>query len=623
VGIKVDDVKIHSEVTPESNRARVVAPDRIGQGAIVAVAVAATLGLLPWLGNSMFADEGATLYSAHLSWSDLWAQSLHVDLVMLPYYVLVHFWSMISGSIAWVRALSLFAYFGTIVVAGGLGLRIAGRWCGIIAAVLTGASTLLILKALNARPYEISALLVALCAVALFKWLDDSRTRWLWAFSLLAILATAAQLFALLAPASMLICVLGVRPRLIAERLRSLLAPIVLLAVVSGVWIAASIGEVGQVNWIAQGSAGGRLTAELRGPVLGQAYDFVIFVIVVLVVAKLAAIWNRGVPHAVAEQISRDRDVFALAIGWAVLPTVALSIVSFVHPVYANRYVTGSAPGAALLVAFVCVRAFPATLDPARAPSQPVDRRLRSWIAALIGAVAALVLGIGVVSSASALQEDLQGTAHYVAQHVQGGDVIALPDHAVTAAIDYYLASDGQHVPLWPQLGVRQRYVEGSDLLLNPSSSSPLPRRVWVVSGGGGNGIEHFEKILSNDGYVQSQQRRFTGETLSLYHLTQNSLTSVAIPTDGATVSGNTLLDAVVNNLSNVRRVVFQATGSSLHNAIIGTATAKLYGWATVWDSTKVANGFYHIQCVLVRSDGTRIFSPPVGIHVENKSGAT
>ena len=60
--------------------------------------MAATLGLLPWLGNSMFADEGATLYSAHLSWLALWAQSLHVDLVMLPYYVVVHFWLILSGS---------------------------------------------------------------------------------------------------------------------------------------------------------------------------------------------------------------------------------------------------------------------------------------------------------------------------------------------------------------------------------------------------------------------------------------------------------------------------------------------------------------------------------------------
>ena len=48
------------------------------------------------------------------------------------------------------------------------------------------------------------------------------------------------------------------------------------------------------------------------------------------------------------------------------------------------------------------------------------------------------------VSSASALQEDLQGTARYVALHAQSGDVIALPDHAITAAIGYYLASDGR-----------------------------------------------------------------------------------------------------------------------------------------------------------------------------------
>jgi uncharacterized membrane protein len=583
--------------------------------------VAATLGLLPWLGNSMFADEGATLYSAHLSWSDLWAQSLHVDLVMLPYYVLIHFWLMLSGNIAWVRALSLFAFFGTIVAAGGLGLRIAGRWCGIIAAVLTASSTLLILKALNARPYELSALLVALCAVALFKWLDDSRTRWLWAFSILALLATATQLFALLAPASMLICVLAVRPRLLARRLRALFAPVVVLAVASGAWIAASIGQVGQVNWIAQGSAGGQLIAELRGPVLGLAYDLVIFVIVVLVAAKLAAIWNRGVRQAVAEQISRDRDIFALTIGWAVLPTVALSIASFAHPIYDNRYVTASAPGAALLVAFVCVRVFPVTLDPARSSDETIDRRPRSRIVAFIGVAAAVVLAMSYVSSASALQEDLQGTARYVAQHAQKGDVIALPDHAITAAIGYYLASDHRHVLLWPQLGVRQRYVEGFDLSPDPSSISRFPRRVWVVTGGNGAGIEHFERTLAYDGYALSKENQFTG--VSLYRLARRATVVVIFPTDGGVVSHDTVLDALGGDSTKVKRVVFQATGSSLHNAIIGTATPNLYGWVTVWDSTKVANGDYHIQAILVSSDGTRIFSPPVGIHVENKPGAS
>ncbi len=241
MGVKIEDVKTLSGVASGSSQTTAIPPDRMGKVAVVGVAVAASLGLLPWLGVSMFADEGATLYSAHLSWSSLWAQSQHVDLVVLPYYVLIHLWLMVSGNIAWVRGLSLFTYFGTVVVVGWTGLRIAGNWCGIIAAVLTATSSLLVVKSLNARPYELSTFLVALCAVFLFKWLDDSRVRWLWVFSLLALLATAMQLFSLLAPTSMLLGVLVVRPGLIVQRLRALRAPIALLTVASGTWIVACI----------------------------------------------------------------------------------------------------------------------------------------------------------------------------------------------------------------------------------------------------------------------------------------------------------------------------------------------------------------------------------------------
>ena len=518
--MKVDFVKIHSGVAPESNQTRAVAPDRIGKLIVIGVAVVASLGLLPWLGISMFADEGATLYSAHLSWSNLWAQSQHVDLVFLPYYVLIHFWLMVSGDIAWVRALSLLAYFGTIVVVGWTGLRIAGKWCGIIGAVLTATSTLLIVKSLNARPYELSTLLVALCAFFLFKWLDDSRAQWVWAFSILAVLASALQLFSLLAPTAMLICVLVVRPRLIAQRLRVLLAPIGLLAVVSGTWVVACIREVGQVNWIANESANSRLLAEVRGPVIGQFYDLVLLVIVVLVAAKLAAaLWNRPRRDAVVEGVSADRDILAVTIGWAVVPTVVLSMASVVHPIYSDRYVTASAPGAALLVAFVCVRAFPNFLGPSRVSDRTAARRLPRQMMATLGVIAVYVLAIGYLSSASALQEDLRSPARYVAMNVQDGDVIALPDHAISSAIEYYLASENRHVPLWPQLGLRQQYVEGFDLSLAPSSTGGIPRRVWLVTDGSVPGIERFEAALQYEGYALSEEQQFTGVTLLLYHL--------------------------------------------------------------------------------------------------------
>ena len=62
-------------------------------------------------------------------------------------------------------------------------------------------------------------------------------------------------------------------------------------------------------------------------------------------------------------------------VGWAILPTLILSIVSLVHPIYSDRYVSASAPGVALLAAFACVRAFPEVLDPTRISNGTADRR--------------------------------------------------------------------------------------------------------------------------------------------------------------------------------------------------------------------------------------------------------
>jgi hypothetical protein len=210
-----------------------------------------------------------------------------------------------------------------------------------------------------------------------------------------------------------------------------------------------------------------------------------------------------------------------------------------------------------------------------------------------------------------------------VALHAQSGDVIALPDHAITAVVGYYLASDSRRVPLWPQLGVRQRYVEGMDLSPDPSSISPLPHRVWLVTGGSGPGIEHFQRNLSGYGYVLSKEKQFTAVTLFLYHLAWHPITGPVALGDGATASGKIPLYALVSDSTTVKRLVFQATGSSLHNAIIGTATPIGFGWVTVWDSTKVANGYYMVRSVVVRPDGTSAFSSPIRIRVENKPGGS
>ena len=125
--------------------------------------------------------------------------------------------------------------------------------------------------------------------------------------------------------------------------------------------------------------------------------------------------------------------------------------------------------------------------------------------------------------------------------------------------------------------------------------------------------------------YARSQRLSLFGTSVvaadTRQGLLPSLLTTVIVPTNGATVSGNTALDAVVSVSTNVKRVVFQATGRSLHNAIIATGSPTPYGWAVFWDSTRVPNGVYLLRSVLERAGATRIFSSPIAIRVENKSG--
>jgi hypothetical protein len=127
--------------------------------------------------------------------------------------------------------------------------------------------------------------------------------------------------------------------------------------------------------------------------------------------------------------------------------------------------------------------------------------------------------------------------------------------------------------------------------------------------------------------YARSQRLSLFGTSVVAADTRQglfpSLLTGVIVPADGSTVSGNTALDAVVSDSTNVKRVEFQASGHSLHDAIIGIATPKPYGWVALWDTTKVANGVYLVRSVVVRSGATRIFSSPNGIRVDNKARAS
>ena len=371
------------------------------------------------------------------------------------------------------------------------------------------------------------------------------------------------------------------------------------------------------MNWIANESIGARLAAEVRGPVVGQFYDFVLIVVAVIAVTRVAIFWNGGGRLAVIDRVSKDRDILALTVGWAAIPTIVLSLVSFVHPIFSVRYVAASAPAVALLSAFVCVRVFPKTFDPALYSGGTRQHREGRRAIGAFGVVLGVLLVIGYFGSAAAQQEDLQGPAEYAVQHWQSGDAIALPDHAITSVIRYYATNDVAQWRLWPQLGVRQRYVEGSDLSLHPSGN--LPRRVWLVADGSVPGVPRFERTLIRDGYVITDSKQFNGASIVLFNLPVPTAT-LPPQSNGATIRGKSslLLTYVTANGLKVTKVQFVLSGNGYHKAVLGTAVYTKVGSALLWNTTTVPNGSYQLQSVATNSAGVQGYSAPITIRVDN-----
>ncbi len=196
---------------------------------LAAIALLAAVGLLPWLDKPIFPDEGASLHAAHLGWTALWQHSRVVDLVLLPYYSLLHLWTQLSINLEWARFLSLLAFGLTVFLVGLLGARLGGRFCGVLAAIVAATNPLLVTAALSARPYALSALAATAAVGALLRWLEGGRVRWVWWFCVASIATLLLHLFAILVPLSVLVAVAVLKPQTFRGKWRALTAPIGLM----------------------------------------------------------------------------------------------------------------------------------------------------------------------------------------------------------------------------------------------------------------------------------------------------------------------------------------------------------------------------------------------------------
>ncbi len=90
------------------------------------------------------------------------------------------------------------------------------------------------------------------------------------------------------------------------------------------------------------------------------------------------------------------------------------------------------------------------------------------------------------------------------------------------------------------------------------------------------------------------------------------------LPSNDATITGGSWLDAAASSPVGIASVNFEVSGGSISNQVIGTGHATLYGYIGGWDATDVPNGTYTLQSVATDILGNSTTSAGITVTVDN-----
>jgi uncharacterized membrane protein len=426
---------------------------------VAAVALASALSARSLGASSLWFDETTSVEIARLEWLSLLDYVVHEELNMSFYHALLHIWiSVIGDSEAAVRSLSIVTGVAAIPVLYVLGKRLFGWRVGVVASLLLATNVVFVEFAREARGYALLVLLVTASSYLFVRALDENR--WLlWAaFILVSAAAVYTHFFAalvVLAQATSLPFRGGGLPwaRLASSGvLVSLLALPVVLYVALG-------GEGSKIDW-------------LPAPTLTSIYTFfrwltetwAIFLVFFFAGGAALVLTYR---EWVRKRCSVELWRYALVLLWLAIPVLTAFAVSFVKPVFYDRYLVVSLPPLILLVA----RAL-------------CEIRSRTVLAAVVLGIVALSVRAELnCHDCKRLRDDWRTATAYVLSNAQPGDGIFFDPGFLKTPFDYYAqrraASDARPRLLHPRqwrLTPDERY----DIPLSLEEAR-AQRRVWLV----------------------------------------------------------------------------------------------------------------------------------------------
>lgn len=456
---------------------------------------------------SMWGDEAASVMSAQRPWDSLWAMAANVDAVHVVYYAILHVWIDVFGASAFsVRLPSAVAVGVTVAGVYTLCRAPAGGRVALIASVACVLIPRVGFMAAEARSAAMSAALVTWLTVLLVRLVRtrELRARWWVSYGLLLVVSVHLFLYTALIAAVHLLALLMLgapRPTWLRWVVSTAAAgaaclPFALLAT----------SQQGQIAFLARRdvtSPDKLFVDQWFGslPLAALAWGAVVF-------ATFWAVhsWRRRPPR---DGDADRRMLIGVALAWLLVPMALLLLADAVAgPLYTGRYLSFSAPAAAILIA--------ATLAAIRP----------RWLAA-VAAAAALVLAVPFAVSqrtpTAKFGSDWAEVSAYVGAHSRPGDGIVF-DEGVRPSRKPRLA-----LRLYPDgfrdtadLGLVRSYETTAGLWDVVKPLAELPHalgdrdRVWVVARSK-EGTSDDRHALERAGFSLADTHRLASDTISLY----------------------------------------------------------------------------------------------------------
>ena len=430
--------------------------------AAVLTAVLASLGFgLYDLGHrQLWQDESASWWAATLSWPDFVRLMQHIDVVLAPYYLLLHFWTEGFGtSPAALRMPSVIATAATAGLLVLLGRRLFGTPQGLVAALLYAAVPATTRYAQEARPYAFAVLAAVAATLLLLRALErSSGGRWI-SYGLMVTcmgLTHLVTLTVLLSHAIVVTVHARREKRSSAQWWLGAFYGVLLLIPI----LAQGQLESAQVSWIS--------TSWSALPDFPDQ----------LFLSHWAAI---GVMAAAVVGLLFQRKQAALLLCWAVAPPVLLFATRNQLDLFLARYMLFTIPAWTLLAsAGLCTLA--ARLTPVRG---------RAFVQTVLGVLAAAGLVLGTLPDLTVVhanplagQPDFQSAGAFIAQREQPGDGIAVGGYSTQPLrlTDYMLRKGTVPDPVFLSRTPQQAGTYTGQPCPDPSQCARSTDRIWLVT---------------------------------------------------------------------------------------------------------------------------------------------